>query len=243
MDGPPCPGCAERDRVIAQLTQRVEQLTQRVAELERSLEEKERAGKRQAAPFAKGEPKKQPRKPGRKAGDQHGRHGHRPPPTPEHLDETLDAPLPEVCPDCGGEIQEDDDVETQFQTDLPPQPICREIRIHKGTCKTCGRRVRGRHPLQTSSATGAAQSQLGPNAQAAIVYLNKRSGLSYGKIADYFRAAHGLDLQPSTATRIVLRAADRLQPTYQEIRASVQQSPVLTPDETGWRRGSCPLWR
>src|ERR1700676_2114559 len=235
MDGQPCPGCIERDRAL-------EELRQRVAELGRRLEEKERAGKRQAAPFSKGESKRRPKKPGRKAGDQHGRHGQRAPPDPEDVDEAIDAPLPEVCPDCGGEIQEDDDVDEQFQADIPREPIRRKICIHKGTCKTCGRRVRGRHPLQTSDATGAARSQLGPNAQAAIVYLNKRSGMSYGKIADYFREANGIDLRPSTATRIVLRAAEKLQPTYQEIKDSLRKSKAITPDETGWRNGGRLVW-
>ena len=96
--------------------------------------------------------------------------------------------------------------------------------------------------MQTSDATGAAQSQIGPNAQAGIVYLNKRSGMSYGKIADYFREANGIHLNPSTATRIVLRAADKLQTTYQEITDSIRDSKVITPDETGWRKGGRPVW-
>jgi transposase len=235
MDRRPCPGCSERERVI-------DELKQRVAELEKRLDEKERAAKRQAGPFAKGPPQDQPKRPGRKAGQEHGRHAHRPPPTPESIDETLEAPLPDGCPHCGGELQPDDDVDEQFQTDIPTQPVRRKFRIHKGRCKSCGRRVRGRHPLQTSDATGAAQSQIGPNAQAGMVYLNKRSGMSYGKIADYFREANGLDLNPSTATRIVLRAADKLRPTYQEIKDSIKDSKVITPDETGWRRGGRPVW-
>ena len=102
--------------------------------------------------------------------------------------------------------------------------------------------MRGRHALQTGDATGAAQSQIGPNAQASIVYLNKRCGMSYGKIADYFREANGIDLQPSTATRIVLRTADKLQPVHQEIKESIKNSQVITPDETGWRNGGRPVW-
>ena len=231
----PCPGCAERDQLIAQLLQRV-------AELERRLDDKERTAKRQAAPFAKGSPKAQPKKPGRKAGDRHGPHAHRPAPPPETIDEVLEAPLPDACPHCGGAIAADDDVAEQFQTDLPARPVRRQFRIHKGTCQDCGRRLRGRHPLQTSDATGAAQSQLGPNAQAGIVYLNKRSGMSYGKIADFFQEAGGIDLRPSTATRIVLRAAGKLRPTYAEIRESIKDSKVITPDETGWRLGGRPVW-
>jgi transposase len=231
----PCPGCGERDRAI-------DELKKRVAKLEKRLDESARAGKRQAAPFSKGFPQEQPKRPGRKAGAKHGTHGHRPPPLVDEIDEVLEAPLPDACPHCGGEIAEDDDVDEQFQADIPVTPMRRKFRIHKGCCKRCQRRVRGRHPLQTSDATGAAASQIGPNAQAGIVYLNKRSGMSYGKIADYFKESSGLELKPSTCTRIVLRAADKLQPVYEEIQDSIKNSHAITPDETGWRLGGRPVW-
>jgi transposase len=232
---PQCPGCRQRDRVIDQLSKRIAELEQRLAVLER-------AGKRQAAPFSKGAPKAQPKKPGRKAGDQYGDHGHRPPPADDAITVTLEARLPDACPHCGGAIAEDDEVDEQFQTDIPVEPIRRKFRIHKGCCQGCGRRVRGRHPLQTSDATGAAASQIGPNAQASIVYLNKRCGTPCGKIADYFKVALGIDLDPSTATRIVLRTADKLKPTYQEIKESIKKSKCITPDETGWRNGGRLVW-
>jgi transposase len=235
MDAQACPGCNERDRVI-------DDLRKRVAELEKQLEASQRAGKRQAAPFSKGAPADTPKRPGRKAGAQHGKHGHRPPPPPDEIDEILEAPLPDACPDCGGEIAEDEDVDEQFQADIPIIPVRRKFRIHKGRCKNCRRRLRGRHALQTSNALGAAASQIGPNAQAGIVYLNKRSGMSYGKIADYFKEANGLELKPSTCTRIVLRAANKLQPVYEEIKDSIKNSNVITPDETGWRLGGRPVW-
>ncbi len=84
--------------------------------------------------------------------------------------------MPEQCPDCGGAVSEDH-LDQQFQTEIPRQPIVREFKIHCGHRQKCGKHLRGRHPLQTSDATGAAQSQLGGDAQAAIVYLNKRAGM------------------------------------------------------------------
>ena len=46
----------------------------------------------------------------------------------------------------------------------------------------CGRRVQGRHPLQTSDALGAAAVQLGPDAVATAAVLNKQLGLSFRKL-------------------------------------------------------------
>jgi transposase len=56
------------------------------------------------------------------------------------------------------------------------KPTRRKIRIHKGTYRCCGRRVRCGHRLETSDAVGAA-SRIGADVQATIAYLNKHSGL------------------------------------------------------------------
>lgn len=224
---------AERDRQLAQLQQTNRELQQR-------LEAAERSAKRQAAPFAKSTPQVHPRKPGRKRGPKHGPHGHRPPP-PQPVDEILDAALPAACPVCGGAVRETH-CDTQFQTEIPRQPLYRKFVIHCGQCSTCGQRCRGRHPLQTSDATGAAHSQLGPDAQTAVVYLNKHAGLSHGKIAATLGACFGIDLTRGASAQIVLRAGRRLEPVYQEIRTRIATTPHLTPDETGWRIGGHPAW-
>jgi transposase len=217
-----------------------QQLRELVAQLQKRIEELERSSKRQAAPFSKGQPKKNPKKPGRKKGDQHGDHAHREVP-PERVDETLDASLPEQCPNCGGDVVEDH-LDQQFQTEIPRQPIVREFRIHCGHCQKCGKHLRGRHSLQTSDATGAAQSQLGADAQAAIVYLNKRAGMSHGKIADTFDKFFGITLTRGAWAQVVVRAGQILQPVYQQIKERIIDSEHLTPDETGWRIGGRPAW-
>jgi transposase len=226
-----------------QLLRENQQLREQLAVLQKRLEEFERSAKRQAAPFSKGPPKLRPKKPGRKQGEQHGKHGHRPPPPPAQVDEHLDAPLPDKCPDanCGGHIVEDG-TDTQFQTEIPRQPIHRQFTIHCGHCDKCGKKLRGRHPQQTSDATGAAQSQLGPDAQAAVVDLNKRAGMSFGKIADTFTRAFGIFLTRGACAHIVLRAADLLLPAYEMIKERLILSYHITPDETGWRSGGYPAW-
>ena len=229
-----CPDCLALQR-------RVAELERQLAELTRQLDDARRAGKRQAAPFRRGEPKPDPKTPGRKAGDAHGRHGHRPPPPPEQVSETHDAPLPDACPDCGGGLDATD-VVPQYQTEIPRQPVVRRFDVHVGRCRGCGRRVQGRHPLQTSDALGAAASQLGPDAQAAMTLLHTQAGLSHGKVAACFRSLFGVDVTRGASAQVNLRAADRLQPAFPEVVAEIRDADHLSVDETGWRVGGRPAW-
>lgn len=234
MEARACPGCQA-------LAKRVAELEALVADLTRRLEEALRAGKRQAAPFRKGPPKDEPKTPGRKAGEAHGQHGHRPPPPPEQVSECHEAPLPDACPHCHGRLVESETAE-QFQTEIPRRPIIRKFRIHIGHCTQCGRRVQGRHDLQTSDALGAAASQVGPDAQAAATLLHTQAGLSHGKVAAVFDALFGIDLTRGASAQINLRAAKRLEPDYQLLLDDLRDSEQIAADETGWRIGGRPAW-
>jgi transposase len=229
-------------RRIDELEAEVRRLSDLVRRLTAALEQSQRSAKRQAAPFAKGPPRKNPKTPGRKAGDQHGTHGHRPPPPPDRVDETFEAELPANCPHCGSVDLREDEVVVQHQTEIPRRPVIRRFNIHRGHCRGCGHTLQGRHSLQTSDALGAAASQLGPDAQAAVVHLNKDMGLSHGKVARVFDSLFGIKLSRGASARIVLRAAERLRPAYDEILGRLKTSPVITPDETGWRIGGQTVW-
>ena len=237
---------AENARLKAeneQLRREVRELRDRLEKLTAVLEEARREGKRQAAPFRKAVgPKVEPKKPGRKRGKRHGPHAHRSAIPPEKIDERHDAPLPGDCPHCsGGHLQETHTV-TQYQTEIPRQPIYREFTIHVGRCEDCGCRVQGRHPLQTSNALGAAASQLGPEAHAAFVILNKGLGLAHGKCRQFFREFFDITISRATSIRSLLRTAQRTQPAYDQLRLSVRQSRWVVPDETGWRVGGHNAW-
>jgi transposase len=218
-----------------------ERLTRELAEAREQLEQARRSAKRQAAPFSKGPPKPEARRPGRRPGEAHGRHGRRPAPEPGDVDEAHEAPLPGSCPGCGGEVEETG-VAPQFQTEIPRRPIVRRFNVHLGRCKGCGKCLRGRHPLQTSDALGAAASQLGPDAQAALVLLNKDAGLSHGKAAAVLTGLFGVPVTRGASARVCLRAATRLGPAHEEILAEVKASRLIVPDETGWRVGGHSAW-
>lgn len=208
--------------------------------LKEELEMARRRASRQAAPFSRGLPKAYPKRPGRKAGCAYGRKAHRRP--PPRVDVTHDAPLPARCPDCGGSVRRRR-VVSQYQEDLPVQrPVVHEFRVAVGHCIQCRRRVQGRHPLQTSDALGAAAVQLGPQTVALAVILNKQCGLSFGRIVQLLRDRFGLTVTRGGLVHAVQRAARQTQPTYDALCAQVRGSPVVTPDETGWKVGGHPSW-
>jgi transposase len=234
MNEPACPGCRG-------LSKQVAELTAQVAELTRKLDDAARAGKRQAAPFRKGPPRPDPKTPGRKSGDAHGKHGHRPPPPLEQVAECHEVPLPDACPHCRGRLLETGTAD-QFQAEIPRTPLIRKFRVHIGHCEGCGKRARGRHPLRTSDALGAAASQIGLDAQAAAAVLHTQMGLSHGEVASVFRALFGITLTRGASAQIDLRAATRLEPDYQLVLDDVRGSEQIAADETGWRIGGHPAW-
>ncbi len=122
------------------------------------------------------------------------------------------------------------------------RPHVRRFDVHVGRCGDCGRRVQGRHPLQTSEALGAASTHLGPHAVALIVLLNKRLGLSHGKIAALLRDWFGLHVRPSGVTHALHRAARQAAPTYAALREQIRRSPVVSPDETSSKVGGRLWW-
>ena len=85
--------------------------------------------------------------------------------------------------------------------------------------------MQGRHPLQTSDALGAAAVQLGPQALALAVLLNKQFGVSFGKIATLFRRRSALPVTPSALVRALHRAAAQSEPTYTALCETVRTSP------------------
>jgi transposase len=208
--------------------------------LKQQLDAARRAGFRQAAPFAKDRPQGRGGRPGRRAGAAYGRRARRP--RPRRVDETYTATLPVACPDCGGPIA-GTRVAPQYQEDLPVvRPVVRQFDVHVGCCTRCGRRVQGRHPLQTSDALGAANVHLGPGAVTFVVLMHTHFGVPLEKIATVLRERFDLTVTAGGLAQVLHRAAHRATPTYTALCEQVRGSPVVSPDETGWRVGSVPHW-
>jgi transposase len=232
-----------RDERIAQLERQLAAALKRVAELEEIINRLQRGNKRQAAPFSKGSPKLNPKKPGRKSGDGYGT----PPvframPEPAAADQVIDVPPPDACPHCGDRSATVESVDQQVQRDIEVRTVVRRFKIAVARCGCCGRRRRGSHPLQTTTATGCCASQVGPMARSAMVFMNKTLGLSLGKIANLFGVLWELRVTPGGVCHAVQSVGRRCKTDYRAIVDAVQKARHVTCDETGWRIGGLGAW-
>lgn len=227
----------------SELRRRVAEQERQIAELKRrlaELEAQQRRSKRQGAPFSRDQVKEPAQSPGRKPGEAYGQQAVRP--VPQQIDETIEVACPLYCEVCGGSVCLEGKA-SQYQIDLPPiQPRTTEFVVHYGRCQVCGHRAQGRHSRQSSDALQVGAVQLGPTVVSWSAVLNKTCGLSYGKIARLFGELLGLQVARSSLCRALARLALRAAPTYEKLKEVLAESPVVYPDETGWRIGGRSAW-
>src|SRR5256884_2507092 len=221
-------------RESERLKQESDRLRQEVERLRKELEAALRAGKRQAAPHSRGELKANPKPPGRKAGRAYGRRACRP--IPQRLDERIDVALPKRCPRCGGGV-EVEQTAPQYQEEIVRRTVARRFDIALGRCRRCGRRVQGRHPLQTSDAVGVGSVQLGPEALTLAAVLNKQMGLSLGHTRQALAYGFGLQVSRGGLYRALARMANQATPSYRGLVRAERQSLGNRGDEAGWKEG------
>lgn len=220
---------------------RIDEVCAEVERLNAELEQSRRAGKRQAAPFSKGQPKADPKRPGRKPGHPPA---HRPPPRPEQVDRTIEVPLPSECPECHPPLDEVPvTVHDQYQIDLPePRPVITRFRVPVAWCPACFRRVQGRHPEQTSDALGAAAVQFGPRRLSFAADLKHRIGTPFRKAAAVVATLTGLVVSAAALVRGSQRLARLAGPSYEALIQATRRSDVQHVDETGWKIGGRSAW-
>jgi transposase len=224
---------------IAELEETVRTLEAENRDLRERLDDAQRKAARQAAPFRRREAKKIPdglkKRPGRPKG-----HPGRYRTLPAWYDERVEVPLT-ACPGCGGAVEKVEPIE-QFIEEIPPiRPRVTRLVTYRGRCVGCGE-VHSSHPLQTSTATGAAQVQLGPNARAWAIALNKQFGLTTRKTCRVLKGLVGLSLSPGGLAQAAQRTAEKVLPSYDSLVQEVRAAAAVYADETSWYVGGPGHW-
>jgi len=220
------------------LKEEKERLRQENERLRRQLQDAQRANKRQAAPFSRRQRKGDPKKPGRKGGSSYGQRSSKA--VPDKVDEVIEVPAPTQC-ECGGQLKVER-TERQYQQEIVRKTIWRRFDIPICRCQRCHTRVQGRDPRQTSDALGAAAVQLGPEALALAIKMNKGLGMPHADVAAVLRDAFHLQVNRSTICRAVDRVARRGEATWHALRRAAQRSAVNGIDETGWNVAAQLRW-
>lgn len=220
---------------VRQLREENQRLKDRVGKLEEELQE----AHRQAAPFRRRESLKkaagEKKKPGRPPGHP-GVHRE----IPKEIDAEVREPL-ECCPRCSGEVTQVLE-RIQFIEECPVvKPVRTKLTTYTGWCAECGE-VESTHPLQTSRATGAAGTHLGPRAQALAVSLVHQSGLSMKKACDTLGQICGLKLSRGGLAQLLQRAARRCTAFFDQTLTSIRRSKAVYADETSWYVGRSGWW-
>lgn len=221
--------------LVQQQALEIKHLKQRVTELEAQLQ----AAHRQTAPFRRRESLKKPagekKRPGRPAGHE-GEYR----PQPPEIDQAVEVRL-SGCPHCRRKLTEIHK-RVQYIEEIPPvRPQCIQITTWTGVCSHCGD-VESRHPLQTSTAVGAAGTHLGPRAQALAVTLAHGSGLTLGRTCRTLWNLCGLKLSRGGLAQLLQRVSGRLESYYERILEQIRQSAAVFADETSWYVGEPGWW-
>lgn len=235
---------AELVALAERQARRIAELEARLSGLAERLEALERRSARGAAPFAREDEKraKAPRRPGRKGGHE-GTWRRRP--DDDAVDCHVDVPL-ERCPDCGLAFDPATDRAVE-QTIIDVPPVTAQVvrlTTHRNRCRGCGTRSASSHPLQVSTAQGAASTHLGPRALAVAAALNKGFGLSMRKTCSVLETLLGVSLSPGGLSQALARLAERLAPAHEALVERIKAEPVVHTDETGWYVGrpGASLW-
>jgi transposase len=226
------------EREQEQWQQERERLREENERLKRQLEEAQRASKRQAAPFSRGWRKANPKPPGRKSGAAYGQHHRKA--IPKQVDEVIAVPAPARC-ECGGKLKVES-IQPQYQQEIVRKTIWRRFDIPVCRCQACHKRVQGRDPRQTSDALGAAAVQLGSDALALAVQMNKGLGMPHADVAAVLKDGFQLQVNRSTVCRAVERVARRGEATWHALRDASRRSLVNSIDETGWNVAAQLRW-
>lgn len=243
MAEPSCPGCRERDALIAALQERLVALEARVGELEAQLGRNASNSSLPPSANPPSAPAPVVKKPtGRRPG---GQPGH-----PPALRQRLPAErvhhvrilTPTHCRRCRAplpaEAGPDDPEPTWHQVaELPRRPVeITEYQGHARTCRRCGEVSHAAIPAAIRA------HGVGPRLAAALAFLTGRCHLSKRAVEEVADAVLGAPVALGTVSHLERQVSDALAAAHAEAAEAVRRAEVKHVDETGWKKAGRTRW-
>ncbi len=245
MDVPSCPGCRQRDDLIADLRQRLASAEAQVRQLQDQLGRNATNSSLPPSANPPGAPKPAPKKPsGRPSGAQPGHPAHlRRRLPPERLQHTRDF-VPRHCQRCQTPLPalpgpKDPEPTWHQVAELPPLAAeVTEYRGHFRTCPDCG-------TLNHAAIPAALKAHsIGPRLAATLAYFTGRHHLSQRGLEEAAEDVFDVPLSLGTVGHLAEQTSVALAPAHAEAVQAVRDAAVKNVDETGWKLagGRCWLW-
>jgi transposase len=245
MAEPSCPGCRERDAVIASLLERIAALEQRVRDLEARLGQNATNSSVPPSANPPQAPKPVVKRPtGKRPGGQPGHAAHlRRRLPPQRLTRTVPF-VPRRCERCREPLPADpgpaDPQPTWHQVaELPPTAArVTEYQGHFRTCPGCGTLNHAPIPRDVKA------HSIGPRLAATLAYLTGSHHVSQRGLEEIAQDVFDVPLAVGTVANLQAQVSAALAPAHAEALAAVRAADVKHVDETGWKLAGrlCWLW-
>jgi transposase len=244
MDEPICPGCRQRDGIIAELLRRVTELETTVRDLQARLGQNSSNSSLPPSANPPGAPKPVAKKTGRRPGGQPGHPARLRHLLPAERVRRTEVFRPTHCGRCQaglpGAAGPHDPPPVRFQTiDLPDiAAVVVEYQGHARTCAACGAVTHAAIPAAVRA------HAILPRLSATLSYLSGCHGLSRRAVEEIAEAVFAAPVSLGTVANLEREMSAALAPAHAEALAAVRAAPVKHADETGWKRAGklCWLW-
>lgn len=173
----------------------------------------------------------------KKVGGQNGHEGHtlKMTATPD----VVSVIKPNFCGKCGNDLAavNGELTDTRQVIDIPPiKAITTEYRLFKKVC-SCG------HCNKPSFPDGVnAPIQYGKNIESMVAYLSVRQYLPFERMKELFDQVFQIPISKGTIQNILVRAAEKAMPIYQDIKSRIEQCAYVGGDETSVRVNGKKMW-
>jgi len=260
-DTPVCPGCRQRDDLIARLQQRnadlvaqVQQLRQHTrritaalkAQLHQARDRAQRNSSNSSMPPSTDPPDAPQRTPKKPSGRQPGgQPGHRPYPRqrlpPERVTQVIPF-VPATCSHCQAPLPAqpgpNDPEPTWHQLAELPECIA-QITEYQGqgrTCTCCGRLTTAKIPDDIR------RFSVGPRLAAALAYLSGSPHVSKRGLEEIADTLFQAPLALGTVSNLEAEMSAALQAAHVQAQQAVRDAKVKNVDETGWKEAGQKRW-
>jgi transposase len=245
MDAPTCPGCQQRDVIIAELRQRLAALEERIQQLE--AQAGRNASNSSIPPSANplDAPKPVAKKPtGRSSGAQPGHPPYLRRRLPRERVQHIHDFIPRQCQRCHEPLPalpapEDPEPTWHQVAELPKLAAeITEYRGHFRTCSCCGTRNHAAIPADIKA------HSVGPRLAATLSYFHGRHHLSQRGLEETAEDVFDVPLSLGTVGHLAEQASAALAAAHDEALRAVRAAEVQNVDETGWKLAGkrCWLW-